>query len=212
MPANLENTSYVELTVRTLVSGQICYTTMDYMSSVVDEIIDREDATDQFINAIITSDYWQDCISISATLVSVTARSRGPFAGLTFVQPIGDVGNRIGELMPTWDNWSILAPPDNETKYERPGATWVTPFKYGRINIPGISESDQTAGQVGAAVLANLNTLGSALHVLPAGAVNGSLHLILNRYLDGATPPFQQRCNVFEPFARTALGTQLTRK
>lgn len=212
MPAVLDNSSYVELTIRTLVSGKICYTTLDYMSTVADEIIDREDACDQFVNAAIASDYWQDCISISATLLSVTARSRGDFAGLTYVQPINDIGNRIGDLMPTWDNWSLLVPPDNETKYARPGATWTTNFKYGRINIPGISEQDQVAGVVGGVVVNNLNILGSVLHALPAGAVNGALALVLNRYLDGAVPPFQQRCNVFQPFARTTLGTQLTRK
>jgi len=212
MPAVLENTSYIEATVRTLVSGKICYTTMDYQSSVTDEIIDREDAADQIESALFTSDYWQDLISISATLVSLTIRSRGPFAGLTYVRPLGDVGNRTGQLMPTWDNWSALVPPDNETKYERPGATWVTPFKYGRINIPGISESDQEAGIPTPALSAAFAAFASSVHILPPGAVNGSLHLILNRYLEGATPPFQQRCNVFEPYFRTALGTQLTRK
>jgi len=214
MVAFLENDSYVEIQVRTFVQGQICYMNFDYMSDVEGAQVRRQDTIQRWLDSCLP--ILQGMITDECTVLDIQGRQRGDFqSGMTTVTNLNVPGLVVAQALPAWDTFSFRKLPDNDGAYDRPGATFLNSFKYGRIPVSGVPESAVGDGLFEAGFADELNDFAVAVRVLvePGGGddTSGDLFLIMNRYVAGQTPPFQKRANVAEVIPNR-IGTQLTRK
>lgn len=214
MGAVLENDSYVEIQVISAMQGQFCYMNLDYMSDVEDAVVKRSDALQRFLDGPLA--YLQGIMVSTATILTVSARQRGVYqSGMTTSVTLNVPGLVEAEGLPVWDTFSFRKLPDTAGEYVHPSAVWLTPFKYGRIAVSGIPETFQEDGVAEASAATALNNFAGSVLELEAPTIpdgtSGNLWLIMNRYKDGETIPFQKRCDVLEVIPNR-IGTQLTRK
>lgn len=213
MPAFITNEDAIEVTTRLLIQGELCYSTLTYVSQTEDQFPLRAEVMKTWVEDVIP--LFQAVTTEDTQFLDVRVRSRGFQAGLELLQTLNVFGDVVSDTLPVWVNWTWRLTPDNANKYERPGATWVTDFKYGRFNLAGVPESMQENGLASSSALSALNAISAALNPITPSAAGTPLtddcYIVLARDLVGATPPFQQRANLLSvDYAR--LGSQLTRK
>lgn len=123
----------------------------------------------------------------------------------TYLDFVGAAGLVTGDAMPMYNSFNISKYPDNTT-LDPPEAT---PFKRGRIAMPGMPESFQNGNIPNATGLAEWDALATALLSFDINGVDYVQHMFRAANVVGAEP--KAATNVLQ-LQSNKLGTQNTRK
>lgn len=211
MPAVLTNNNYVEVQLKFLNLGRFMYTNLVYMSTVADEIIDRADCADAINDQWFDSDVIPNIMTPDCHAIEIQVRSRGVEAGFTYTRTQDYPGLTLSQSLPRWLTWSFRVFPDNANLFPIPGAPYTQPFRYGRVQFPGIGESDQDAGIATVGAASRLDAVAAAVKQIDAQGSNGDLALIMARYLPIPPHNTQAFVNVTDVIYNR-IGSQNTRK
>lgn len=181
---------YVNLWYYQLTNPSTSVDLIDFMDTVVDELITRW-------KAVQTSSFvW--------TQASIHGRGAGQ-TGKQLTRPLTLAGDVADEALPAWDTWSFYKAPDNTQK----DPDTAEDFRLGRFALSGVPETWVADGYVSEISLFELNA--AVIHTATMPQKNGTRDwgLYMIRYepvagYAGSVPVLECGFN--------RLGTQLTRK
>lgn len=191
------------VTVKTLVGSKVCQNVMTYFTQDNADNPTAEVA-DYFEDNIIPQ--WIACLSNAALLQSVEVVATTPVGHVPYPPAIRFVnlaGTRAGECLPPNVSARIYKQPNvSSSEPSEPPDGWRT----GMVRISGISEADQNAGVLSAALVTLLNTLAASLYSLSLENHTSTM------YLKRITPTTRYYVPVSFCYGSGILGTQNTRK
>lgn len=164
--------------------------------------------SDEFLAVVIP--LWLDVLAQDCVIDNFEVFVYGPAPDISLMTPVNANGLVLSDALPPFVSQRIFKLPNNAAIE----GTNLTPFRKGRLALPGVPESAQHNGILTAAHQAKLQDLASALATIePAAPFDDLLYLFMYR-LDPVNPGgvVESAAPTLALAASNQLGTQNSRK